>query len=388
MNTAGKTLALHGGRILTDDGFREEAALLLADGRIQAIVAAGDPRVAAADARFDLGAGTLLPGFIDIQVNGGGGVLFNNDPTPAGLAAIARAHRRFGTTGLLATLISDTAAKMATAVDATRQALAQGVPGLLGIHLEGPYINPVRRGTHDASKLRLPDAHEIAVDTSLGNGVTLVTLAPEVVPLEDIRKLVDGGAIVFAGHSAGTYEDARAGVAAGIRGFTHLFNAMSQLVGREPGIVGAALDDAGTWLGIIADGVHVHPASLRIALAAKPRGKVLLVTDAMPPVGSEQKSYVLNGEVVTDVDGVIRNSAGALAGSALDMATAVRNAVAWLGVDLAEASRMASLYPAQCLGLDDRLGRIAPGLQADLVLLDETLHARHTWIAGQGEAAA
>lgn len=385
--TAPATLALHNGRILAGDGFRDDAAVLLHDGRIQAVVAAGDPRVAAAVARFDLGGGTLLPGFIDIQVNGGGGVLFNNDTSPEALATIARAHRRFGTTGLLPTLISDTAEVMAAAIAATRRAIAGGVPGILGIHLEGPYINPVRKGTHDASKLRLPDAHEIKVDTSLGNGVTLVTLAPELVPHADIRALVEGGAIVFAGHSAGSYADARAGIAAGIRGFTHLFNAMSQLVGREPGVVGAALEDSDTWLGIIADGVHVHPASLRVALAAKARGKVMLVTDAMPMVGAGSRDFDLYGETITEVDGVVRNAAGALAGSALDMATAVRNAVAWLGVDLAEASRMASLYPAQCLGLDDRLGRIAPGYQADLVLLDDALRVQATWIAGEGEQA-
>ncbi|MEE7567957.1 amidohydrolase family protein, partial [Xanthomonas sp. Kuri4-3] len=179
-----------------------------------------------------------------------------------------------------------------------------------------------------------------------------------------------------------SYEEARAGIAAGIRGFTHLYNAMSPLAGREPGMVGAAMEDAGTWCGIIVDGVHVHPASLRVALAAKPRGKLLLVTDAMPMVGSDHPGFDLYGETITAVDGVVRNAAGALAGSALDMATAVRNTVALLGVPLDEAARMASLYPAQCLGLDDRLGRIAAGHQADLVLLDAQLQVAATWIAG------
>ncbi|MEE7548624.1 N-acetylglucosamine-6-phosphate deacetylase [Xanthomonas sp. Kuri4-1] len=349
--------ALHNGRVLTDAGFRDDVAVLLAGGRIAAIVAHDDPQAAAAE-RVDLHGGTLLPGFIDLQVNGGGGVLFNNAPDPAGLAAIARAHRRFGTTGLLPTLISDTAERMAQAIAATRQAIADGVPGILGLHLEGPYLNPARKGTHDASVFRVPDAHELAVDTSLDNGITLITLAPERVPADAIRRLVDGGAVVFAGHSAASYEEARAGIAAGIRGFTHLYNAMSPLAGREPGMVGAAMEDAGTWCGIIVDGVHVHPASLRVALAAKPRGKLLLVTDAMPMVGSDHPGFDLYGETITAVDGVVRNAAGALAGSALDMATAVRNTVALLGVPLDEAARMASLYPAQCLGLDDRLGRI------------------------------
>ncbi|MBV6813844.1 N-acetylglucosamine-6-phosphate deacetylase [Xanthomonas campestris pv. passiflorae] len=377
------TQALCNARVLTDNGLQDGLVVMLAGTQIQAIVPADDARVAQAYTRVDLGGATLLPGFIDIQVNGGGGVLFNNARDPQALATIAAAHRRFGTTGMLPTLISDTAQVMAEAIDATRQAIAQGVPGVLGIHLEGPYLSPARKGTHDADKFRVPDAHEIAVDTSLDNGVTLITLAPERVPVEDIRAFVSGGAIVFAGHTAATYEQARDGIAAGVSGFTHVYNAMSQLAGREPNAVGAALEDPNVWCGVIVDGVHVHPASLRVALAAKPRGKLLLVTDAMPMVGSDSASFDLYGETITAVDGMVRNADGALAGSALDMATAVRNSVRWLGVDLAEAARMASTYPAQCIGLGERLGRIAPGYQADLVLVDDDVQVLGTWVAGQ-----
>ncbi|WP_115512573.1 MULTISPECIES: N-acetylglucosamine-6-phosphate deacetylase [Xanthomonas] len=380
---ASRTQALCNARVLTDDGLQEGLVVLLDGAQIQAVVPADDVRVAQAHTRVELGGATLLPGFIDIQVNGGGGVLFNNARDPQALAKIAAAHRRFGTTGMLPTLISDTAQVMAEAIDATRAAIAQGVPGVLGIHLEGPYLSPARKGTHDAHKFRLPDAHEIAVDTSLDNGVTLITLAPERVPLDDIRAFVTGGAIVFAGHTAATYEQARDGIAAGVSGFTHVYNAMSQLAGREPNAVGAALEDPQVWCGVIVDGVHVHPASLRVVLAAKPRGKVLLVTDAMPMVGADSPSFDLYGETITAVDGVVRNADGALAGSALDMATAVRNSVQWLGVDLAEAARMASTYPAQCIGLGDRLGRIAPGYQADLVLVDADVQVLGTWVGGQ-----
>ncbi|WP_426788443.1 N-acetylglucosamine-6-phosphate deacetylase [Xanthomonas campestris] len=375
--------ALCNARVLTDDGLQDGLAVLLDGAQIQAVVAADDARVAQAGTRVDLGGATLLPGFIDIQVNGGGGVLFNNACTPQALATIAAAHRRYGTTGMLPTLISDTAEVMAEAIAATRQAIAEGVPGVLGIHLEGPYLSPARKGTHDAQKFRVPDAQEIAVDTSLDNGVTLITLAPERVPLDDIRAFVAGGAVVFAGHTAATYEQARDGIAAGVSGFTHLYNAMSPLAGREPNAVGAALEDPAVWCGVIVDGVHVHPASLRVALAAKPRGKLLLVTDAMPMVGADSPSFDLYGETITAIDGVVRNAAGALAGSALDMATAVRNSVQWLGVDLAEAARMASTYPAQCIGLGERLGRIAPGYQADLVLVDADVQVLGTWVAGQ-----
>ncbi len=376
---------LRNARILAGDDFRDDLALVIESGRITALVSDAAPMLGQADEQVDLGGGWLLPGFIDAQVNGGGGVLFNNSPDVATLRTLAQAHRRFGTTGLLPTLISDDVQVMRAAIAATRQAISEGVPGVLGIHLEGPYIAPARKGTHDANKFRVPDAAEIALAASLDNGVTLLTLAPERVPLESIRALVERGVVVAAGHTAASYEEARAGLEAGIRGFTHLYNAMSPLTGREPGAVGAALEDRDSWVGIIADGVHVHPASLRVALATKPRGKVMLVTDAMPPVGAEDPSYELYGEVITAIDGVVRNAAGSLAGSALDMATAVRNSVQLLGVSLAEAARMASTYPAQFLNLDDRYGHIAEGHHADLVLLDDALQVRSTWIAGQRE---
>ncbi|WP_369349298.1 N-acetylglucosamine-6-phosphate deacetylase [Stenotrophomonas sp. JAG2] len=376
---------LRNARILAGDDFRDDLAVVIESGRITALVSDAAPMLGQADEQVDLGGGWLLPGFIDAQVNGGGGVLFNNSPDVATLRTLAQAHRRFGTTGLLPTLISDDVQVMRAAIAATRQAISEGVPGVLGIHLEGPYIAPARKGTHDANKFRVPDPAEIALAASLDNGVTLLTLAPERVPLESIRALVERGVVVAAGHTAASYEEARAGLEAGIRGFTHLYNAMSPLTGREPGAVGAALEDRDSWVGIIADGVHVHPASLRVALATKPRGKVMLVTDAMPPVGAEDPRYELYGEVITAVDGVVRNAAGSLAGSALDMATAVRNSVQLLGVSLAEAARMASTYPAQFLNLDDRYGHIAEGHHADLVLLDDALQVRSTWIAGQRE---
>jgi N-acetylglucosamine-6-phosphate deacetylase len=381
------TTALVNGRILLDEAFGEDAAVLVDGGRITAVVAADDARLRDADC-IDLEGGCLVPGFIDVQVNGGGGVLFNNTPTIEGVAAIARAHRRYGTTGLLPTLISDRIEVMGEAIAAVREAIGRCVPGVLGIHLEGPWLAPARKGTHDPSVFRTPDADEIALATSLGNGVTLLTLAPERVPGDTIRACVARGAIVAAGHTAATYDEIRAGLGAGIRGFTHLHNAMSPMTGREPGVVGAALEDRDSWCGIIVDGVHVHPASLRVALAARPRGSLLLVTDAMPMVGADDPAFELYGETITAVDGVVRNAAGALAGSALDMATAVRNTVRMLGLPLAEAARMASLYPACFLGIEDRLGRIAPGYAADLVLLDDAIEVRATWIAGDMERHA
>ncbi len=373
------TRIFHNGHVLTARGFERDACVVVEDGHVVALLHGEPPP---RGERIDLQGGWLVPGFIDVQVNGGGGVLFNNDTSVEGIAAIGRAHRGFGTTGFLPTLISDDAAVMQRAIDATRSAIAQGVPGVLGIHLEGPYLAPARRGTHDAGKFRVPDAAEIAMATSLDSGITVITLAPECVPAGTIRALVARGAIVCAGHSAACYEQARGGLAAGITGFTHLYNAMTPLQGREPGVVGAALEDADSWVGVIVDGVHVHPASLKVAIAAKPQGKVLLVTDAMPMVGGATPSFDLYGETITAVDGVVRNAAGALAGSALDMTSAVRNTVRLLGLSLDEACRMASQYPAEFLGLGGERGRIAPGYRADLVLLDAGVNVRRCWIGG------
>lgn len=374
---------LRNGRVLVGDLFRDDVAVLIEHGRVAALLAHDDPALQGVDDSIDLHGGFLLPGYIDAQVNGGGGVLFNNTPDVASLRTMVKGHRRFGTTAMLPTLISDDAVVMERAIAAVRDALAAGVPGVLGIHLEGPYIAPARKGTHDVDKFRVPNATEIDMATSLDNGVTLITLAPERVPAVSIARMVARGAIVAAGHTAASYDEIRTGLEAGVTGFTHLYNAMSPLQGREPGAVGAALEDRDSWCGVIVDGVHVHPASLKVALAAKPRGKVFLVTDAMPMVGSDDPSFTLYGEVITAVDGVVRNAAGALAGSALDMATAVRNTVNLLGLPLEEASRMASTYPAQFLGVDDHYGQIAIGYRADFVLLDHDLQVRVTWIAGQ-----
>ena len=374
------TRIFHNGHVLTERGFERDACVVVEDGHIVAVLHGDAPT--GAD-RIDLQGGWLAPGFIDLQVNGGGGVLFNNTPSVEGIATIGRAHRRFGTTGFLPTLISDDAEVMRRAIAATREAIAQGVPGVLGIHLEGPYLAPARKGTHDAGKFRVPDADEIAMAASLYNGITLVTLAPERVPAETVRALAQRGVRLCAGHTAASYEQARAGINAGITGFTHLYNAMTPLQGREPGVVGAALDADDCWVGVIVDGVHVHPASLRVALKAKPRGKVLLVTDAMPMVGGDAPGFDLYGETITAIDGVVRNAAGALAGSALDMASAVRNTVRLLDLSLDEACRMAAQYPAEFLGLGGELGRIAPGYRADLVQLDGQVRVQGAWIGGR-----
>ena len=375
------TTALTHARVLTAHGWRDDLAVLVEGERIAALLPHGHAAVRAAQAQ-DLGGALLVPGFIDVQVNGGGGALFNAAPTVEAIRTIGAAHRKFGTTGFLPTLISDGTDVMRAALAAVEQAFDEGVPGLLGVHLEGPYLAPERKGVHDPKWFHVPGEEELALLCAPHRGVRLVTLAPERVPHEVIARLAAAGVLVNAGHTAADHATVRAALAAGVRGFTHLFNAMTPLGSREPGVVGAALDDPGSWCGIIVDGHHVHPTSLRNAVAAKPRGKTLLVTDAMPPVGADSPEYVLNGETIIVKDGICQTANGVLAGSALDMATAVRNSVEMLGLPLDEAVRMASSYPADFLGLGQSHGRIAVGCRADLVAMDADCRVRQSWIGG------
>ena len=373
--------ALVNGRIVSGEKILSDHTVLLSGTRIEALVAAGDPRCQGAVA-VDLEGQLLLPGFIDVQVNGGGGVLFNDDPSLASIRAIGAAHRRFGTTGFLPTLISDDLDTIAQAIAAVQDALDSGLPGVLGIHIEGPFLNWARRGVHDPKHLRLLDTSLVSLLCGLRSGRTLLTLAPEMTTTDMIAKLAAGGVLVSAGHSDASYQETVSAIRHGVRGFTHLFNAMARLEPREPGIVGAALYDADTWCGIIVDGHHVDPVMLKLALRCKRHDRFMLVTDAMPPVGSTEPSFVLQGKTITVADGMCRDENGTLAGTALDMASALRNAVSLLDLDLTVAARMASQYPAEFLGLSHELGRIAPGYRANLVQLNDRFEVRRTWIDG------
>ncbi|MDE2499935.1 MAG: N-acetylglucosamine-6-phosphate deacetylase [Alphaproteobacteria bacterium] len=379
-------LALVNGRVLFNHGIVDGQAVLLGEGHIRAVVpAAALPSEAA---RYDLNGGFLLPGFIDVQVNGGGGALFNDAPTVETIRTIGAAHKNFGTTGFLPTIISADLAAIKTAIIAVDAAIQAGVPGVLGIHIEGPFLSSARKGIHDASKFRTLDTEAFELLTSLKRGKTLLTLAPETTTPETIRALADAGVIVSAGHTDSSFDVVQGALHSGVRGFTHLFNAMSPLTSREPGAVGAALDDRESWCGIIVDGHHVHPAVLRIALHCKGAERLMLITDAMPSVGSPTNSFALQGRTITVKDGVCIAPDGTLAGSDLDMATAVRNTISLLGVDLPTAARMASSNPAAFLGLDQKIGRIAPGYSADLVLLNDKLEVQQCWVSGRPRLAS
>ncbi|QFU17751.1 N-acetylglucosamine-6-phosphate deacetylase [Microvirga thermotolerans] len=374
------TFALTGARIFDGDHMLEGRAVVVENGRIIAIPSEKDLPAGVERRRLE---GLLAPGFIDVQVNGGGGVLFNDERNVEGLRRIAAAHRSYGTVGLLPTFITDTRERMAEAVAAMRQALAARVPGVLGIHVEGPFINPERKGVHNPAYMRPIEDEDIAILTSLSQGRTLVTLAPEMNSPEAIARLASASVLICAGHTAGRYGEIMEACRHGLRGFTHLFNAMPPLAGRDPGPVGAALDSRDTWCGIIVDGHHVDDASLRVAVAAKGTERMMLVTDAMSVTGTDLDRFALHGRTIYRKDGRLTTEDGTLAGSDLDMASAVRNAVHRLGLPLHTALRMASLVPSAFLRLDRDLGRIAPGYRASLVLLDDALEVRQTWIDGE-----
>ena len=289
---------------------------------------------------------------------------------------------RFGATGFLPTLISDDLEVVDRGIEAVEAAIARGVPGVLGIHIEGPFLSPRRKGIHDAARFRVPDLSMVERLTRLKGGRTLITLAPEQTTPAFIQALAQAGAIVSIGHTDATYAAAKAAFAAGVSGVTHLFNAMSPMLNRAPGVVGAALENTSVWCGLIVDGHHVDPAVLRLALRCRPLDRFMLVTDAMSSVGLETGHFQLQGRRITVENGVCRDENGVLAGSGLDMSQAVRNAVDMLELDLGAAVAMATSVPAAFLGQADVRGRIAPGLAADLVALDDMLRATATWVAG------
>ena len=377
-------VALVNGRVLVDEGFVEGKAVVIDGATIVDVVEADD--IPSSLERHDLEGGLLVPGFIDTQVNGGGGVLFNDSPTVETIRKIGEAHRRFGTTGFLPTLISDDLHVIRAGIEAVDAAIAGGVPDVLGIHIEGPFLNEQRKGIHDGDKIRELDEEGLAVLTSARHGRTLVTVAPECTTPDMIRRLVDAGVIVSAGHSDATYAKMKAAIDAGLSGVTHLFNAMSQLTSREPGVVGAALE-SDLWCGIIVDGHHVDPVTLKLALRAKTHDQFMLVTDAMPSVGTESDSFVLQGKQINVCDGALRDQTGRLAGSHLDMASAVRNAVETLGLTVEEAVRMASASPAAFLNASAEFGEITGGFSANITRLDDNLVVTDTWIRGQHAAS-
>jgi N-acetylglucosamine-6-phosphate deacetylase len=367
-------------RVFNGHGWRAEAAVLVRDGRIVGLGSWGEVPLDWPQTRLPAGA-FLAPGFIDLQVNGGGGVLLNDQPTADGMRAIARAHRRYGTTACLPTLISDTREQVRTAVAAARS--IGGRDGVLGLHLEGPFISPRRPGVHRPDRVAKPGAGDLEELCELaGAGRSLVTLAPECVPPGFVRTLASSGVRISIGHSEAPADVVMQAVADGATGVTHLFNAMPPLSARAPGIIGAALAEHRLTAGLIVDGIHVDPVAVRAAFAAKGSNRITLITDAMPTVGTSLDRFELVGRTIKLIDGRLTTEEGTLAGAHLDMASAVRNAVRLAQLPLEDALRAASLTPARFLGLDNERGALVPGARADLVALTQELKVVATWLDG------
>lgn len=333
---------------------------------------------------LSLNGAMLCPGFIDIQLNGCGGVQFSDSAEALSTATLSKmqiTNQQFGCTSFLPTLITSENALISTALNTVRIWKTQQQHQVLGLHLEGPWLNQAKKGTHPTELIRPPS--EELVDLLINNCdiVSLITLAPERVPPSVIQRLTKAGIILAAGHSAATYEQATAGFAAGIQGATHLYNAMSATSARSPGLVGAVLDNEDIWCGIIADGHHVDFANLRLAHRVKPK-KLLLVTDATAPAGTELCQFRFAGKTIYQREGRCVDENGILSGSTLTMIQALRNAVEHMRVPLNEALRMASLYPAQALGLDNQLGRIKPGFIANLTAISNDFTVTHTLVNG------
>ncbi|WP_088328599.1 N-acetylglucosamine-6-phosphate deacetylase [Lacimicrobium sp. SS2-24] len=357
------------------DTMHENATVTVKDNRVHSLAPQPGAKVIELD-------GLLAPGFIDVQVNGGGGALFNTETNIEGLRTISKAHSQFGTTAMTPTLITDDITRISMAADAMAEALAQRLPGVIGIHFEGPHLSTPKKGIHREKFIRAISDAELAQFCRQDLGKVIVTLAPENVPPDIIAELVRQGVKVCLGHTNADADTTLKALEAGATGFTHLYNAMSPLTSRAPGVVGAALADDESYAGLIVDLYHVHPISARAAIRAKGKNRIMLVTDAMAHVGSNVSELPFFDTRIVREGDKLTIPGGTLAGSALDMASAVRNSHLQLGLPLNDCLQMAALTPAAYLGLDHKMGKLQPGYQADMVLLDKHLEVSNCWIAG------
>ena len=367
---------LHVKKLFDGQSYIDDQVLTISDGKIIAF----DSNTSEVD---DVLEGFVVPGFIDLQVNGGGGALFNDSPSLKNIQTIITAHSKFGTTAMLPTLITDKITVMEKAADAMAEAIAEKVPGIIGIHFEGPHLSVAKKGAHIEEHIRPISSQEWTVLERKDIGQILVTLAPETVNAEDITRMVSLGIKVCLGHTNADFKTAQKALDAGADGFTHLYNAMSPIQGRKPGVTGCAFLNDQASCGLIVDGHHVDYDSCKLALKIKPAGSIFLVTDSMPPVGTTDVEFDLVGKKVRLENGKLTSTTGELAGSVLDMATAVENTHLGLKIPLDEALRMASKYPANYINQSDVRGCLIIGSQADFVELDECFKVKSTWISGQ-----
>jgi N-acetylglucosamine-6-phosphate deacetylase len=371
--------ALIGAKIFTGTRFFDNHALLVDGESIIDIVKCDD--VPNDFSLQHLGEGILAPGFIDLQVNGGGGVLFNNSPAKESLQLMTDAHQFFGTTSIMPTVISDSIENIEACANAVTEAIKDN-PHIVGLHIEGPFFSHKYRGIHSENFISEWDPGYVKLIQNLKDLQLILTIAPECVPLDQIKLLSSMGVMLQAGHTDANFEQIKEAINCGLNGFTHIYNAMSQISPREPGVVGASLHFDEAIVSIIVDCHHVHPALVQLVFKQKPKGKLFFVSDAMATIHSDD-SFELYGEILSDTNGKIVNAAGKLAGSSITQIDAVKNAVDVCNIPLNEALSMASRYPAEYLGIDDHLGHLRAGYRADLVHFDADYKVLNVWASGR-----
>ena len=372
--------ALKGARIFSGKEFFEKKALLLDGETILEIV--DESKIPKDFETQKLNGGILSPGFIDLQVNGGGGKLFNNSPDKDSLNTIIEAHQHFGTTSIMPTVISDSLNVLQKCTDTVSNEINHN-ESLLGIHIEGPFFNVKYRGVHQKQYINTINATYMSLFETLDKFPVMLTLAPECISIKQLKSLKSLGFKILAGHTDANYDQLEEAVKYGLDGFTHLFNAMGQISAREPGVVGSALDFDEASASIIVDLHHVHPSLIQLSFKQKPKGKLFFVSDSMATINHGEPSFELYDEVVSESKGRIINSEGKLAGSSITQIDAIKNACQKCNIPIDSAISMATLYPAQYIGVSDYLGQLKQGYRADLAHFNSDFQIQNVWVAGK-----
>ena len=372
--------AITGSKLFNGIDFIEHKALLIDDQHIAGIV--NEDAIPTDFSVQKLDGGILSPGFIDLQVNGGGGKLFNNSPDKESLNTIISAHQYFGTTSIMPTVISDSLNILQKCTDTISNEIDNN-HSLLGIHIEGPFFNVKYRGVHQKQYINTINASYLNLFETLDKFPVMLTLAPECISIKQLKHLNSLGFKILAGHTDANYDQLEEAVKYGLDGFTHLFNAMGQISAREPGVVGSAFDFDETSASIIVDLHHVHPSLINLSFKQKPKGKLFFVSDSMATINHGEPSFELYDEVVSESNGRIINSEGKLAGSSITQIDAIKNAYQKCSIPLESAISMATLYPAEYLGVSDYIGQLKKGYRADLAHFDSNFHVQNVWLAGK-----
>jgi len=372
--------ALTEAKLFTGENFLENKALLIEDKYIAGIV--GKANIPKNFEIQKLNGGILSPGFIDLQVNGGGGKLFNNSPDKESLNTIIEAHQYFGSTSIMPTVISDSLNILQKCTETISNEINNN-HSLLGVHIEGPFFNAKYRGVHQKKYINTINASYLSLFEKLDEFPVMITLAPECISIKQLKYLKSLGFKILAGHTDASYDQLEEAIKYGLDGFTHLFNAMGQISAREPSVVGSAFDFDETSASIIVDLHHVHPSLINLSFKQKPKGKLFFVSDSMATINHAEPSFELYDELVSESNGRIINSEGKLAGSSITQIDAIKNAYQKCNIPLESAIAMATLYPAKYLGVSHYIGQLKKGHRADLAHFDSSFKVRNVWLSGK-----